>query len=326
MYRALFEAIGEPIEIWRTTKTSPTGELVAQNPAAQRLGFSDDEARRSCLEAGAPIRVGQYELVPSPLDAAHVAIHIRDLSLELRAERLERDEQRVRESLDVVEHARTDSERFTYLLSHDLQEPLRIAGMYAQLLERRAEDALDDLSRRHLATVLTNLRRMHGLIDDLLALSRAEREPIPSEPVDLQALVARLVEALPAEPHDLHIRWAALPTVTGSEPLLREAFSRLLTNAVMYRSAAPLEVSLEASRVDDRWRVVLADNGVGIDPAFHEMIFQPFKRLHGYEAYPGTGMGLAICRRAIERHGGALTVESEPGAGARFTIELPVRP
>lgn len=307
LYRELFHALDEPVEIWRG------GALVARNPAAERLAFSDPAARARCL-AGEPVRArggrGWFALRAVPLQD-HVAVCFRDITDLVQAEQDCRDLARLREQ----------GPPFLHGLAHDLHGPLRTMGMYAQLLERQE---LPNPSDKHVATISTGVERLQRLVDDLVAYGEVSLPPLTPQPVDLHALTELVVSTLDAP--DAHLRWEGLPTVLGSPALLREALSRLLDNATRYRGPRPPEVRLTATRADPCWHIDIEDNGAGMEARFLDEVFQPFKRLHGYDAQPGSGLGLAIVRRVAERHGGDVRADAIPGVGSRFRLTLPVSP
>jgi two-component system, LuxR family, sensor kinase FixL len=219
---------------------------------------------------------------------------------------------------------------FAFVASHDLQEPLRKIHMFSDRLLARYGDVLDEQGRDFLARSQSAAKRMQTLIDDLLSYSRAAQGR-PFAPVDLQALIADVVDDL--EPRlelcEGQVSFDALPTVHGDASQLRQVFQNLLSNAIKFSSkGVPARVTVSARRaLDEReepcWRIEVADNGIGFDQAQAERIFVPFQRLHGAQQYDGTGIGLAIVRRIIERHRGHVSARSVPGQGATFTVTLP---
>ncbi|RKD98350.1 ATP-binding protein [Halopiger aswanensis] len=216
-------------------------------------------------------------------------------------------------------------EQFAYAASHDLQEPLRMVTSYLQLLERRYADDLDDDAEEFIDFAVDGAERMREMIDGLLEYSRVETQGDPLEPVDLNDLLADVREDLRVriEESDADIEAEDLPRVDGDASQLRQVFQNLLTNAIQYSGDDPPRVRVSAERAGDRWEVSVRDEGVGIDPDDQDRIFEVFQRLHSREDHPGTGIGLSLCRRIVERHGGEIRVDSEPDEGTTFSFTLP---
>ena len=232
----------------------------------------------------------------------------------------------LREANEKLERSNRELDRFATVASHDLQEPLRKIAAFSSLVRRRNADRLDDDGRRNLDFLVDAAHRMQRLIDDLLAYSRLASQPIRSEAVDVGRVVAQAIEHLDAAISEsgARIEVGEMPTVKADAVLLTQIFQNLIGNALKYRSFATPEVDIAAHRDDGRWVFTVSDNGIGFDIKFAEKIFAPFQRLHPQGAYPGTGIGLAIVRQSVERHGGEIWVDSEPGSGATFSFSLPV--
>jgi PAS domain S-box-containing protein len=217
----------------------------------------------------------------------------------------------------------TELEQFAYVASHDLQEPLRVIGGFVDLLRQRYEGQLDDDADRFIAATISGVERMGQLIDDLLVYSRVGRSEAAREQVDTAATVNRVLERL-AEPiaeRRLEVRLGPLPVVSGDPILLEQIFQNLISNAVKFSDPDEPILEIEGVEDGDSWRFVVADNGAGIEERHREQIFEMFKRLHG-RTVPGTGIGLAICKRIAERHGGRIWVEDRPAGGSAFTFTL----
>jgi light-regulated signal transduction histidine kinase (bacteriophytochrome) len=219
-------------------------------------------------------------------------------------------------------------EQFAYVASHDLQEPLRMVASYTQLLARRYQGKLDQDADEFIAFAVDGARRMQDLINDLLAYSRVGTRALQVETVDTQALVDQVVGDLAAavEESGGRVTRGPLPNLQADPTQLRQLFQNLIANAIKFRGERPPEVQVSADRSDGAWRFAVRDNGIGIDPEYRERIFALFQRLHTRAEYPGTGIGLAICRKIVERHGGRIWVESEPRQGTTFWFSLPARP
>jgi signal transduction histidine kinase len=224
---------------------------------------------------------------------------------------------------------RTDElEAFTYSVSHDLRAPLRHVSGFAQLLRQRAGDQLDEVSTRYVDTITTSAERMGQLIDDLLVLSRIGRTEIQRTRVALEDLVTPIVaeQRAAATDRQLDVQIAPMPDVHGDASLLKLAFTNLVSNAVKYsrkREDARVEVGVQS--VDEFGSVVLfvRDNGVGFDMQYVDRLFGVFQRLHRQDEFEGTGIGLAIVRRVVHRHGGRVWAEGVVGGGATFFLSLP---
>ena len=216
-------------------------------------------------------------------------------------------------------------EQFAYAVSHDLQEPLRMVSNYLQLLENQYADAFDEDGEEFLEYAVDGAERMREMIDALLEYSRVETEGDPFEPVDLDAVLEDALTnlQLQIEESSAEITAETLPCVEGDASQLRQVFQNLLANAIEYSGDAPPRVQITAKRTGTEWTISVADRGIGIDPDATDRIFEVFQRLHTQDEYAGTGIGLALCRRIIERHGGEIWVESEPGEGSTFSFTLP---
>jgi PAS domain S-box-containing protein len=216
-------------------------------------------------------------------------------------------------------------EQFAYAASHDLQEPLRMVSSYLQLLERRYGDELGEDGEEFLAFAVDGAERMKAMIEALLAYSRVETRGDPFEPVDLEPLLEDVLADLQLhiDESDAAVTAGSLPTVEGDASQLRQVFQNLLDNAVEYSGDDPPRIRLEAERSGTQWVVSVEDEGIGIDPDDQNRVFEVFQRLHSHEEHEGTGIGLALCRRIIERHGGDIWVESESGEGSTFYFTLP---
>jgi chemotaxis family two-component system sensor kinase Cph1 len=216
--------------------------------------------------------------------------------------------------------------RFAYAVSHDLQEPLRMIGSYTQLVARRNEGKLGAESDQFIRFVLNGVERMRKLIHDLLEYSRTGNEPIGDKvPTDVTFVLGLALEHLQSriEESGAKVTFDALPIVCANQDLLMQVFQNLISNAIKYADEKPVEINVSGRRAADEWVFSIRDNGIGIDPQYHEQIFEPFRRLRHKREYTGTGVGLAICKQIIERHGGRMWVESAEGKGATFIFTIP---
>ncbi|WP_436344770.1 PAS domain-containing protein [Natronorubrum sp. FCH18a] len=235
-----------------------------------------------------------------------------------------------------LEESNERLEQFAYAASHDLQEPLRMVTSYLQLIEQRYDETLDEDGREFLAFAVDGAERMRDMIDGLLEYSRVETRGDPFEPVDLESVLddVRNDLQIQIEESGAEITAEPLPRVAGDPSQLRQVVQNLLDNAIEYSGDEPPRVHVTAEprgreweiSVEPRgreWEISVRDEGIGIDPDDADRIFEVFQRLHSQEEHAGTGIGLALCRRIVERHGGEITVDSEPGEGTTFSVTLP---
>lgn len=232
----------------------------------------------------------------------------------------------LRRMIDELARSNAELERFAYVASHDLQEPLRSVASYAQLIERRYRSRLDEDADAFIGFMVEGVRRMQALINGLLAYSRLQTGAAALQPTDagvaLQAALLNLDEAVASAGGQICI--GDMPLVQADPTQLVQLFQNLIGNALKFRRPdSPPRVHVAAWRNGPGWEFVVADNGIGIPPEHHQRIFDVFQRLHSQPEYPGTGIGLALCKRIVERHGGQIWVESMPDDGAEFHFILP---
>ena len=224
-----------------------------------------------------------------------------------------------------------DLEQFAYVASHDLQEPLRKVASFCQLLQRRYQGQLDERADQYIAFAVNGAQRMQRLINDLLAFSRIGRSSAGFTDVDVDHLLGETVSQFDGavESAGAEVTWSNLPVVRGEEPLLATLFTNLISNSLKFRRPdLPPRVHISGRRLDDVWEISCVDNGIGIEGEFAEKVFVIFQRLHPRDSYPGTGIGLAVAKKIVEYHGGAIWIDTSgtDGATIRFTLPIAAEP
>lgn len=246
-------------------------------------------------------------------------------ALEERNDELKHTQSKLERTVKEVEASNDRLEQFAYAASHDLREPIRMVSNYLELLDDRYGDELDDDASEFVEFARDGAARMQTLVEDLLQFSQVETQREPLEPVDLEAVVDEACADLQVsiEERDAEITRDELPRVQGDPSQLRQLFQNLLSNAIEYSEDTPrIHISVESR--GDTYAISVADEGIGIESAEQERIFEIFERLHSSADHTGTGIGLALCQRIVERHGGDIWVESEPGEGATFSFTLTI--
>lgn len=225
---------------------------------------------------------------------------------------------------EALKRSNQELEQFAYITSHDLQEPLRMVSGYSQLLARRYEGKLDADADEFITYLVDGANRMKSLINDLLAYSRVQRADKVFEPTDSAGVLDQAVANLQAaiEENDAKVSHDPLPTVMADYAHLVQVFQNLIGNAIKFHGTVSPQVHVSAEENKSKWTFSVRDNGIGFDTQYADRIFRIFQRLHGREDYPGTGIGLAICKKIVEDHGGRIWVESQPGEGSTFYFDL----
>ncbi|MDP5018018.1 MAG: ATP-binding protein, partial [Dolichospermum sp.] len=226
-----------------------------------------------------------------------------------------------------LQRSNAELKKFAYVASHDLQEPLNQVANYVQLLEMRYETELDTDAKEFIGYVVEGVSLMQTLIDDVLAYSNVDTLGIAFQVTEVEAALNRTLKNLRQRiaETDAIITHDPLPTVMADETQLIQLFLNLIGNAIKFRSSQPPKIHIGAERLEDEWLFSIQDNGIGLDPQFSDRIFIIFQRLHTRDEYPGTGMGLAICKKIIECHRGRIWVESQLGQGATFYFTIPIK-
>ncbi len=251
--------------------------------------------------------------------------HQHEMALRDAEWRREQAEERAKHA-DELERSNEELERFAYVVSHDLQEPLRAVSNFCQLLQQEYDSKLDDQADQWIARAINGTYRMQKLIEDLLAYSRVRRDEESTEPADLNAAFHRAVANLQTaiDESGANVTCDQLPTLVVNQLQFSQLFQNLIGNAVKFRGDAAPKVHVCAHQGEGEWTFHIRDNGIGIADKQLRRVFEIFKRLHGRAKYDGTGIGLAICKKIVEVHNGRIWVESEPGSGSVFKFTIPV--
>jgi two-component system sensor histidine kinase/response regulator len=226
----------------------------------------------------------------------------------------------------ILRQSNEELERFAYICSHDMQEPVRMMNSYAGLLAKRYEAALDQNGNKYLRLITSNATRMQKMVQDILSFSRVGRESIKVETIDCGQIVDEVLQEFESviSEKGACVRRGDLPVLDTSATLMRILFQNLISNALKFQDGSrPPEIAIGSDRLEGAWRFFVHDNGIGIDPAFHNTLFTIFQRFHRKEDYPGTGIGLSTCRKFIQLCGGDISFESVPNRGTTFFFTLP---
>jgi len=277
------------------------------------------------------VAAGQFErhvTGQGPRELVQLATDIESMRRQILAEltKVQELNQRLDAQTAELRRSNSDLEQFAYVASHDLQEPLRKVSSFCELLAKRYGGKLDDRADQYIHFAVDGARRMSVLINDLLAFSRIGRTATGKwSQLDCSALLTQALRNL----DEIIIQTGAtithdpLPTVVGEASLLTTVFQNLIGNAIKFRGEQPPQIHIAAAVDGDFWTFRVQDNGIGIDPAYADKIFAIFQRLHSKEAYPGTGIGLALCRKIIDYHHGRIWLDSATTSGSAFSFTLP---
>jgi PAS domain S-box-containing protein len=316
------ELVGQPVE-----RLIP--ERVRERHMAQRSGYQSDPKTRP-MGAGLDLAGRRKDGSEFPVEISLSPMSTPEGVLVISIIRDVTKQRQVSETLRLqsrqLEEKVREMDDFTHVVSHDLKEPLRGIEAFAGFLLEDYADRLDDEGKRYLGFLKQSAVRMKDLIHDLLTLASLSRKIPALQPVDLNAVVSRVERDLEytVRSRRAEIRTTgSLPTVVGDPTQLGELFKNLVSNAVKFNVSERPAVTISASDDNNFARIAVADNGIGIDPRYHDRIFDLFERLHPQEEFEGTGAGLAICKKIVESYGGTMWVESELGKGSTFIFTLP---
>lgn len=246
----------------------------------------------------------------------------RDITAHKRAE------EKLLRRTEELKRSNAELEQFASVASHDLQEPLRMVSSYLDLLHHRFHEKLGPDAEKFIKIAAGGATRMRALIQDLLAYSRVGNHAKPLQPTDLAKTVTDVQKSLGIAIAESggKVTHDPLPTISGDPTQLTQLFQNLIANALKFHGREAPRVHVAAQDAGAEWTFAVSDNGIGIDPKFFDQLFTIFRRLHARNEYPGTGIGLAVCKKVVERHGGRIWIESEPGKGTTFRFTIPKAP
>ncbi|MFF0171953.1 signal transduction histidine kinase [Micromonospora profundi] len=293
--------------------------------AAQVREVADGDYQHRIATTGPPefVRLGE------DVDAMRQKIAADLAEVREARERIEWVNTQLQKQAEELTRSNRDLEQFAYVASHDLQEPLRKVASFCQLLQRRYSGQLDERADQYIAFAVDGAQRMQRLINDLLAFSRIGRLTTGFVDVDLNKVMGDVAGQTEAARQyaDAELTWTEMPVIRGEEPLLTNLLANLVSNSIKFRRPdVPPKVHISSRLVDGEWEITCQDNGIGIEPEFADKIFVIFQRLHSKDAYPGTGIGLAIVKKIVEYHGGRVWVDTDVPEGTAIRFTLPVRP
>jgi two-component system sensor histidine kinase/response regulator len=318
-------------EACRRMKTFPETKDI---PVIFMTALSDIGDKMTAYSVGGVDYVTKPFHVDEVLARVNAHLSLRTMQRELASQNQQlQQEIAVRRAAEQVLARRTEElarsnaelEQLAYVASHDLQEPLRMIASYLQLLEQRYKDKLDADATEFIEFAVDGAKRMQKLIDDLLAYSRLGSQAKPFQATNCATIVKDAIHSVRAavEENGAQITCGKLPTVMGDPVQLTHLFHNLIANAIKFRRSQPPRVHIDAEDTGESWCFSVRDEGIGIAPEYFERIFVMFQRLHSRSTYPGTGIGLALCKRIVEHHHGRIWVESVPGKGSVFKFTLP---
>ena len=310
LYKAWWLATGKAIspEEWASARAVMDGEtVIGQMLRIERF----DGTTVFVMNSAAPIRDAQGHIVGS-------AVAIMDIT-ELQSKEVE-----LKEIAEKLSRSNADLQQFAYSASHDLQEPLRTVTAFVGLLEKRYRDRIDEKANGYINFIVSGTKRMQALLKDLLEYSRVDGRGELLKPTSLSSVLQDALSDLKGATTECsaEISCTDLPTVLADASQIRQLFQNLIGNSIKFRGNEQLKIHISAEQNNDEWIISVKDNGIGMDPKYFDRIFMIFQRLHTADEYRGTGVGLAICKRIIERHGGKIWVESQHGKGSTFFLRF----
>ena len=328
---ALSELRSQPFDLVLTDLMMPEMDGIALLRAAREIDsnvvgivMTGHGAIDTAVEA---MKAGALDYILKPFKLSGI-LPVLSRALGVRRLRMENEElqRRVRERTTELEAANKELEAFSYSISHDLRAPLRSVGAFSSILLQEHSSRMPAEARRLLDIVTTSARRMEQLIEDLLRFSRLSRQPLSKQPVDIPALVQATLQELRQQENDrqINVTVGELPNCVGDQSLLKQVFVNLLSNAFKFtRQREKASVEVGCQRQEGETVYFVRDNGAGFDARYAEKLFGVFQRLHSAEQFEGTGVGLSIAQRIVQRHGGRIWAEGKVDGGATFYFTLP---
>ncbi len=309
------------------TKPIEQGEVIARLKTHLKLRRMQEHLQAQNEQLEQEIRIRQQ--TETQLERSQQLLQQANQELEQRiaertAELVYTNKQLEKMNVELV-GSNQELEKFAYVVSHDLQAPLRSIKMFAELLAQEYKNKLNSQADEYLDYITDSAERMQALIKDLLAYCRAGKNEQTWISIDLNDVINNVLRDLEASIQEskARIKIERLPTVQANPREINQLFQNLISNAIKFRGKNTPCIEIKAQSQQQQWLISVKDNGIGIEPQYQDKIFQIFQRLHSLEEYPGTGVGLAICQKIVERHGGSIWVESQPNRGSTFYFTLP---
>ncbi len=298
-------------EVARRLKEDEETKII---PIVMVTALQGVEDRVKALEAGA------NDFLTKPVDKTELRARVSSL-LQVKAYY-----DYMRNYQEELNRSNKELEQFAYVTSHDLREPLRMMTSFAQALEKRYKDKLDKTADEYIQFIVDGAERMQTLIDDILTYSRVTTRTLPFEPVEMEEILQTVLVNLTvaAEQAKAKITHDPLPVINADSSQMGQVIQNLIANAIKFFEGEFPVIHISARQEGEEWVFSVKDNGIGIDPELFDRMFDLFKRLHPQDKYPGTGVGLAVTKKIVERHGGRIWVESQPGEGATFYFSIPL--
>lgn len=300
----------------------------AHHPGLRTGFFDTPQARR--MGAGRDLNGLRRDGTEFPVEIGLNPVQTEDGTLVLAAivdltERQRAADAALRRTNEALERSNIELQRFAYVASHDLQTPMRNVASFVELLQATYTDQLDAQANDWIGRIVQSVKQLQTLVRDLLEYSQVDAQAHPFTPVPGREVFDAAVTLLESSIREsgAQVSCGELPVLTGDRSQLVQLLINLIGNSLKYRGTEVPQIRVEADRLDGEWRIMVRDNGIGIDPRYHDRIFEIFERLHDQRSHPGSGIGLAVCRRVVHRHGGRIWVESESGTGSRFYFTIP---
>lgn len=318
------ELLGQPIEILIPERFR-TKHVVYRNnfflePKTRALGTNRDLSGRKKDGTEVPIEIGLNPIKTT--EGISVLASVVDITARKKAEEI------IKTKSIELEKSNKELEHFAYVASHDLQEPLRMVASYTQLLAKKYSDELDDNAREYISFAVDGVKRMQQLIDDLLKYSRIGTQRKSPEIISCKEIIDTILKDMKLTINETgtKVTFSELPEITGDKVQLTQLFQNLIANAIKYgKKEETPQINISYEKKEGEYLFSVQDNGIGFDKQFAHRIFVIFQRLHTRQEYPGTGIGLAICKKIVEQHAGKIWVDSEPGKGSTFYFTLPTK-